>query len=220
MAKVSIFIGGIRPLPESGRPTGMYKSPVSGVAEVAFDGFVGDQQADRTVHGGPEKAVHLYPARHYAQLAARFPDAAAKLRPGAIGENLSSQDLDEGDVRVGDVWALGAVQLQVCQPRTPCWKIDERFSSEGMAAFIAEHLLTGWYWRVLEPSKVLPGDTLELLRPASDAPTLREAMLLWRAHRPALADLERLAQVPGIAPGWRDKIEQRLSWLKRAGASS
>jgi MOSC domain-containing protein YiiM len=89
-----------------------------------------------------------------------------------------------------------------------------------MAAFIAEHLLTGWYWRVLVPGKVLPGDTLDLLRPASDAPTLREAMLLWRAHRPALAELERLAQVPGIATGWRDKINQRLSWLKRAGASS
>lgn len=220
MAKVSIFIGGIRPLPESGRPTAMYKSRVPGAVEVGFEGFVGDQQADRNVHGGPEKAVHLYPARHYEQLAARFPEAAASLQPGSLGENLSSPDLDERDVRVGDVWRLGAVQLQVCQPRTPCWKIDERFSSDGMAAFIAEHLLTGWYWRVLEPGQVLPGDSLELLHPAHDAPTLHEAMLLWREHRPALAELERLVQVPGIATGWRDKISRRLAWLKREGASS
>ncbi|CAI07863.1 conserved hypothetical protein [Aromatoleum aromaticum EbN1] len=217
MAHVSIFIGGIRPLPESGRPTGMYKSQVSS-AEVAREGFIGDQQADRRVHGGPDKAVHFYPARHYEQLAARFPEARESLRPGGLGENLSSLELDERDIRIGDIWSLGTARLQVSQPRTPCWKIDERFSCEGMAAFIAERLLTGWYWRVLEPGRVSPGDTLDLSTPALDAPTLSEAMLLWQEHRPFLPDLERLAQTPGLAVGWRDKINQRLAWLRRAGA--
>ncbi|KON81542.1 MOSC domain-containing protein [Azoarcus sp. PA01] len=217
MADVSLFIGGIRPLPESGRPTGMYKSQVSS-AEVAREGFVGDQQADRRVHGGPDKAVHFYPAGHYEQLAARFPDARERLHPGAMGENLSSLELDERDVRIGDIWSLGTVRLQVCQPRTPCWKIDERFGCEGIAAFIAEHLLTGWYWRVLELGRVSSGDTLDLSTPAFDAPTLREAMLLWQEHRPSLPDLERLAQTPGLAAGWRDKIHQRLAWLRRAAA--
>lgn len=216
MAEVSLFIGGIRPLPESGRPTGMYKSQVTGPVEVGREGLVGDHQADRRVHGGPEKAVHLYPARHYERLAARFPEAAKALTPGALGENLSTRALDERDVGVGDVWQLGTVQLQVCQPRSPCWKIDERFGCEGMAAFIAEELLTGWYWRVLAPGLVSPGDTLDLLRPAAGAPTLHEAMHLWQEHRPAPAELERLAQVPGIGIGWRAKIEQRLAWLKRA----
>jgi len=216
VAEVSLFIGGIRPLPESGRPTGMYKSPVIGPVEVGREGLVGDHQADRRVHGGPEKAVHLYPARHYGRLATRFPEAAEALRPGALGENLSTGQLDERDVRLGEVWQLGTAQLQVCQPRSPCWKIDERFGCEGMAAYIAEELLTGWYWRVLEPGTVSPGDTLELLAPVPDAPTLHEAMCLWREHRPAPAALERLARVPGIGAGWRAKIEQRLAWLKRA----
>lgn len=44
--------------------------------ELGYAGFTGDQQAGRRVHGGPEKAVHLYPARHYGKLAARFPEAA------------------------------------------------------------------------------------------------------------------------------------------------
>ena len=76
MANISLFIGGIRPLPESGRPTGMYKQPVNGPLELGPEGFVGDQQADRRVHGGPDKAVHLYPAAHYARLAERFDVAA------------------------------------------------------------------------------------------------------------------------------------------------
>ena len=38
-------------------------------------------------------------------------------------------------------------------------------------------------------------------------------MLLWQAHRPPLADLERLAASPGIADHWRQKIATRIDWL-------
>lgn len=215
MAKIALFIGGIRPLPESGRPTGMYKQPVTATVELGHEGFAGDQQADRRVHGGPEKAVHLYPARHYAILATQFPDIAASLVPGAMGENLSTADLDESDVRIGDIWQSGTAQLQVCQPRNPCWKIDERFGCEGMAVYIHERLLAGWYWRVIRPGQVTPGDTLDLVQPATEAPTLREAMQLWQAHRPDLAALEKLSGTPGIASNWQHKIRQRLAYLKK-----
>ena len=214
MARVSIFIGGIQPLPKSGLPTGMYKSPVTGVVELGYDGFDGDQQADRRVHGGPEKAVHLYPAAHYERLAARFPEVATKLVVGSLGENLSTADLDERDVRVGDIWALGSTLLQACQPRKPCWKIDERFASEGMTVYIEETLMTGWYWRVIRPGPVGLGDTLDLLHKAPNAPTLHEALLLWHAQRPSLNELEQLAQTPGIANSWKDKIDQRVAYLK------
>lgn len=212
MADVSLFIGGIRPLPESGRPTGIYKQAVTAALELGPEGFVGDQQADRRVHGGPDKAVHLYPAAHYAKLASHFPEAAGQLVIGSLGENLSAE-LDEHDVRVGDIWCLGTARLQVCQPRNPCWKIDERFGCDGMAAYIAEHRLTGWYWRVLTPGRIAPGDTLEL-GAAADTLTLAEAMMCWQAHRPMLADLEKLAAAPGIADHWRQKIIARANWLR------
>lgn len=214
MARVSIFIGGIKPLPKSGLPTGMYKSPIAGAVELGHEGFAGDQQGDRRVHGGPEKAVHLYPARHYERLAARFPEAAASLVAGSLGENLSTEDLDERDVRIGDIWALGSTQLQACQLRKPCWKIDERFSSDGMMAYIDENLLTGWYFRVIRPGQVCVGDSLDLLQAATNAPTLHEALLLWQEERPSLSELEQLAQTPGIASAWKDKINQRLAYLR------
>ncbi|MBI3531493.1 MAG: MOSC domain-containing protein [Burkholderiales bacterium] len=159
MIQVAIFTGGIQPLPTSGRPTGMFKTPVAGPVELTVEGFVGDQQADRRVHGGPDKAVHLYPARHYASLAASFPEIAAALVPGALGENLSAADIDERDVRIGDIWQLGTARLQVSQPRSPCWKIDERLACEGVAAWIARNHLTGWYLRVTQAGTVSPGST-------------------------------------------------------------
>jgi MOSC domain-containing protein YiiM len=213
MAHVSLFIGGIRPLPESGRPTGIYKQAVSAALELGREGFAGDQQADRRVHGGPDKAVHLYPAGHYARLASHFPEAAGQLVIGSLGENLSAE-LDENDVHIGDIWRLGTARLQVCQPRSPCWKIDERFGCEGMAAYIAEQRLTGWYWRVLTPGRVAPGDELAL-ESAAETFTLAEAMLRWQAHRPALADLETLAAAPGIAENWKQKILSRADWLRK-----
>src|SRR5574343_711057 len=213
MTHVSLFIGGIRPLPESGRPTGIYKQAVATALDLGPVGFAGYQQADRRVPGGPDKAVHLYPAAHYAKLAARFPEVAGQLVIGSLGENLSAE-LDEDGVRIGDIWRLGTARLQVCQPRSPCWKIDERFGCDGMAAYIAEHRLTGWYWRVLTPGRVAPGDTLELEQ-AADTFTLAEAMLRWQAHRPTLADLEKLAAAPGIADNWRDKIVARAEWMRK-----
>ncbi len=191
----------------------MYKTQVSGAIELGREGFAGDQQADRSVHGGREKAVHLYPVQHYEKLSARFPEVAHSLVAGSLGENLSSADLDERNVRIGEVWALGTALLQICQPRSPCWKIDERFFSEGMAAYIAQNSLTGWYWRVIEEGRVGPGDSIELFQSAPDAPTLHEAMLLWKKHRPPLAELKLLAEVPGIARDWRNKINQRLTYL-------
>ena len=214
MAHIILFIGGISALPKSGRPSGIFKQRANSPLELGLNGFAGDQQADRRVHGGPEKAVHLYPATHYAKLAARFPEATGQLVPGSIGENISSFDLDESSVRIGDIFRLGNARLQVCQPRNPCWKIDERYNTEGMAAFIAEQDLTGWYWRVVEPGWVSPDDPLELDQ-AADARTLASAMALWREHRPAPDDLEQLAATPGIAAGWQRKICERAAWLKQ-----
>lgn len=215
MAKISLFVGTIRALPESGRPSGIYKQPLAAPMHLGTEGFVGDQQADRRVHGGPEKAVHLYPAAHYITLAKRFPELAEQLLAGSMGENISTPDLDETKVHIGDIYCLGGARLQVCQPRNPCWKIDERFGCDGMAAYIAEFRLTGWYWRVIRDGEVSPDD--ELLLEASDDQTLTlaAAMQLWQSHRPALTDLEKLAATPGIAEQWRRKIEERANWLRK-----
>lgn len=212
---VKLFAGSIRPLPESGRPTGMYKSLCPDTLKFAVNGIETDQQADLRVHGGPEKAVHLYPGKHYQRLAQRFPEVADLLIPGCLGENISVTELDESQVRIGDVWQLGEVRLQVCQPRNPCWKIDERLGVEGAAEFIARHFLTGWYFRVVECGLASSTDRLRLHSSNTNGFTLLQAMQLWATHRPDLLELECLYFSEGIAPHWQSKIKQRLEYLKK-----
>lgn len=211
---VSIFIGQVRPMPGSGRPTALLKSAASLPIALGPEGFVGDQQADRSVHGGPEKAVHCFPVEHYSRLADRFPEATPQLLPGSIGENLSAAGFSEGDVCLGDVFALGETRLQISQPRSPCWKIDARYCLEGMAAFIAAEGIAGWYARVLVPGTVRAGDGLQLVERDASAPTLAEALSCLRLHRPPVASLATIAAAKGIAASWRRKILDRMAWLR------
>lgn len=211
---VTLFLGGIRPLPPENQPTGMFKREQPQPVWLGGEGLAGDAQADRRVHGGPEKALHQYPVGHYERLAAAFPDAAPLLVPGSIGENLSVPGWDEGNVCIGDVYRLGDARIQVAQPRSPCWKIDRRYGAPGMAQFIAELGLTGWYYRVLEEGEVAAGCGFELLERPAPAVTLARLLALQRTQRPPPAELEALAATPGLAPNYAKKLRDRLDWLR------
>ena len=78
----AIYVGGIRPLPPEGHPSGIFKEAVAGPILLGPEGLQGDAQADRRVHGGPYKALHHYAAENYARLAAAFPAKAALFVPG------------------------------------------------------------------------------------------------------------------------------------------
>lgn len=211
---VEIFVGAVRPMPENGRPSGIYKTRVSTAIALAAPGLAGDQQADREVHGGEDKAVHYYPLEHYATLAAAFDAISVPLVPGTLGENLSGAGLSEESVFVGDIFALGETRLQVTQPRQPCWKIDARLGQEGAAAYIAEHGCMGWYLRVLTPGTIHPGDRLNLLERIPGNIPLAELWRTWQDLRPDLDTLNRWLAMPGLSANWRKKITQRLAWLQ------
>lgn len=197
-------------LPESGRPSGMFKQALTGGVELHAEGLIGDVQADRRVHGGPEKAVHVYPREHLSVLADQFPDAS--WAPGVLGENLSTIGITEADVRIGEIWAIGGVRLQVCQPRQPCWKIDDRMRREGVSRFIEAQGLTGWYCRVLRAATVAATDAA-VREWATEAPTLAQARTLMQQHRPAPEALRALAQTPGMATEWARKLSKRADYL-------
>lgn len=210
---LGLFVGGIRPLPPEGQATGMFKEPVER-AKIHTAGIVGDQQGDRRAHGGPEKAVHLFTREAYVRIGAERPDVAELLRPGVLGENLSTSGVTEADACISDVYALGSARIQISQPRSPCWKIDHRLDTQNMVPLINALGCPGWYFRVLAEGEVAVGDHLWLIeRPAPDW-SLARMLAIMAAHRPDPADLASLAAAPGLNAQWQRRCLGRAQWLR------
>jgi MOSC domain-containing protein YiiM len=200
--------------PVNGAQTAIFKTAVHNRVKIAREGIVGDHQADRRVHGGPEKAVHHYAAINYPKLAACFSEIAAAFVPGSIGENLSALGIDETTIAIGDIFALGSAHLQVCQPRSPCWKIDARYGVAGVAKYISECCYQGWYYRVLEAGEAAIGDELILLERNADPVFIAELWTGWRARAPNVDKLDRFRATPGLASVWQRYLAERLTFLR------
>lgn len=210
----ALFAGSFHPLPPNNRPSGIFKTPVRQAVWVGRNGLDGDAQADLRVHGGPEKALHQYPAGNYALLAKAFPEVIDDLVPGSLGENLSVDGWDESTVCIGDIFQLGDAVIQVSQPRTPCWKIDSRFGLEGMTEYIHDRGLTGWYFRVLKEGLVAPGGEFSLIERDAREMTVEQLLSVWREHRPRPELLESIAAIPALSPNWMKKLKDRAQQLR------
>lgn len=209
---LGLFVGRVGFLPGESRGSAIAKDALDGPCRIGPDGLAGDEHADPKAHGGAEKAVHLFPIEHYEALARAFPEAR-HLVPGGLGENISTRGLTEETVHIGDVFTLGTARLQVSQPRTPCWKIDARCGVEGIAAHVAEHGCSGWYFRVLAPGECRTGDSLAHVERPAGSISLARFQRGLRIQRPALELLDRFAAAPGLAPDWVRKIRGRIEWL-------
>jgi MOSC domain-containing protein YiiM len=208
---IELRVGKARPFGPRGRPSAIDKAPVPGPVLAGPLGLAGDEQGDPRHHGGPDKALHAYPAAHYPLWRAEIPDRADRFRPGGFGENLVVGGVTEADICLGDRFRLGGALLEVSQSRQPCWKLNLRFDRPDMARRVQETGRSGWYFRVLEPGPIRAGDagTLET-RPEPRWPLTRVADLLYR-DRLNRADLAAFAALPGLPPGWRRLAETRLA---------
>lgn len=207
----SIHVGKIAPLGSENVPSGFVKHAVVGPVRVTLSGILGDEQADPSVHGGPEKAVYGYAASHYAAWNREYPQHSLLLVPGGFGENLAIDGLSESDLCVGDIHGIGSTRMQVCQPRQPCFKLALRFNDKHMPKAMIRNGRAGWYYRILEPGVINPGDRVELLdrlNPTFPFSRLVELISRGKATR---AELERMRDMPGLAQNWQRRAVEMLT---------
>lgn len=192
----AVCTGTARPF-NGAETSAIVKRPRDGAVQVLAEGLAPDEQADRSVHGGPEMALHLYPLDHHAWWREQIGDHPALDEPGGFGSNLAVSGLTEDMVHIGDRFRLGSALIEVSQPRQPCWKIEHRFGAKGMVAGIIKSGRCGWYFRVLEIGEVAAGDSLE--RVASGAPEWSVARV-FRSLVAGKATPDELAALAELAP--------------------
>lgn len=219
-----VLTGPAVPYTRPGTHSAIAKQPLAGVAHVGVLGIAGDEQGDRRVHGGPDKALHHYAFDHYLGWRRDLGDSAVLARPGAFGENLSTRGLTEADVCIGDRLRIGSVLLEVSQSRQPCWKLNDRFGVADMALRVQQSGRTGWYYRVLEPGTLQAGDALNLVaRPYPGWSLLRLIDVLYR--QPLDVPVLEAMQALPLTPSWRRLVARRLAsrqvedWSARIGGA-
>jgi MOSC domain-containing protein YiiM len=211
---VSVQVGSVAPLGPRGVPSGFVKQPVERPAMAGPLGLAGDSQADRSVHGGPDKALYCYPVEHYASWCTVLPRHAKLFAPGGLGENVTTRSLDEDNVAIGDLFRIGQAKVQVTQPRQPCFKLALRFDDPQMVRAMVRSGFTGWYLRVLEPGLIGAGDSITLIdRPNPTWSVARFNRLIYEAGT-TVQELSELAELRGLADGWRQSFHAALG--KRA----
>jgi MOSC domain-containing protein YiiM len=207
----SVQAGRSAPLGPDAVRSAFVKHVVAGAARVGMLGLEIDEQADLSVHGGPDKAVYAYAAAHYARWAVEWPTLAARFVPGGFGENLTVAGLDEADLCVGDIHGIGSTRLQVCQPRQPCFKLALHFENSRMPRALVRSGRSGWYYRVLAPGTLQAGDAVELLeRPLPDFPFNALLEFLYSRELDTEA-LQRVARTAMLPQGLRHAAAQALA---------
>jgi MOSC domain-containing protein YiiM len=186
--------------------TAFYKEPVDGEVFLGETNLDGDQQADLRHHGGPEKAVCVYPVEHYSYW---DEELGLELGPAAFGENLTIEGLTEQEACIGDVYEIGDATVQITQPRSPCWKLARRWRIKELATLFEETGYTGWYLRVLETGHVASGELVELVdRPNPDWSVSRATKVRYR-----MPDDRRLAgelaTVEELGESWTETLQHR-----------
>lgn len=188
--------------------TGYFKQEVSGPVFLGSTNLEGDGQADPRHHGGPDKALCVYPAGRYPYWRERL---KRKLPYGAFGENLTVSLLDEETVCIGDVFRVGEATIEVSQPRSPCWKLARRWREKHLALWFQQTGFTGWYMRVLEEGHLSVGQQWVLQdRPFPEWTIQRANQVRYGRVRGVddapLAECGALAECAALGKSWRDKL--------------
>jgi MOSC domain-containing protein YiiM len=183
-------------------PTAIAKSPVRGRVRVDAGGLPGDEQVYHS-HGGPDRALCVYPSEHYARWDAR-------VHP-AFGENVTSAGVLEDATWIGDVWRIGTALVQVTQPRSPCAKVAARLGVPDLVTRARRARFTGLHLRVLEPGELGAGDAIALLDCPGHGVTVADAVAARFDAAPDPALVHAVLALPELAEEWRVKTAPRLA---------
>ena len=202
---ISVNVGERRIVEFRGRAvsTGIFKSPVDGPVRLEGVNVAGDDQADRRVHGGVDKAVYAYSSEDYSWWGEQL---GRDLGPGTFGDNLTTDEIDVGAAVVGQLWRIGDVVLEVSEPRVPCYKLGIRMEDARFPKVFAAADRPGTYLRIIEEGSIAAGDAIAIGDPPSHGLTVAEIARIHNRARDEAGRLLEASQLSEPWQGWARKI--------------
>jgi len=140
---------------------GVPKLPVAS-AKVTELGLEGDAHREPEHHGGPERALCLFPLEQIRALQAE----GHTVLPGSMGENVTVEGIDWARVTPGARFELGdQVLIEVTRYPSPCFNLKPYFLG-GDFSRVSQKKHPGWsrvYARVLKTGAIKQGDPVRLI---------------------------------------------------------
>ncbi len=189
--------------------TGIFKYPVAGPLTINTLDVANDTIINRINHGGINKACYLFSKDQYPYWKKIYPNLDWDW--GMFGENLTVEDMDESQLRVGDIFKVGHAVVQISQPREPCYKLGIRFDDQNILKKYIAHGYPGTYVKVLEPGSVQNGDEFILLQRSANTLTVNQFYELMFAKEKDQGML-RLFMANEAVPAY--KKERMLKYLE------
>ena len=217
MKLISVNVGLPRLVMSHGDPvsTGIFKEPVAGRVMLRTLNLDGDRQADLSVHGGPSKAVYVYPSEHYDYWKHELPEM--KLPWGMFGENFTTAGLFESELNIGDKFRVGSAIVMVTEPRMPCYKLGIRFGRPDIVKRFLASERTGFYFAVLQEGEIGVGDRVEPTESSQRSVRVSDITRLYTREKHNVGLLRRAIEVEVLPESWRSYFQHRLA--KLTGAS-
>lgn len=211
MKLLSVNVGRPRLVTSHGEPvsTAIFKAPVIGRVKLRKLNLDGDRQADLSVHGGPTKAVYLYPSEHYGFWRRELP--AMQLNWGMFGENFTTEGLLESEVNIGDKFGIGSAVVMVTEPRMPCYKLGIRFGRSDIIKRFLQSQRTGFYFAVEQEGEVGVGDSFEVLERNPHQLRVSDVTRLFASDKGNVDLLQRAVAVPELPESWREYFRKQLN---------
>jgi MOSC domain-containing protein YiiM len=190
--------------------TGFFKTQTAETVSITIDGIDGDGQADLANHGGPDKAICVYPSEHF-DFWRNFLNGD-QLGGGGFGENFTTAGLLEETVCIGDRYRIGSAVVEVSQPRQPCWKLARRWDHKTLSVEVQRTGKTGWYFRVIESGEARAGESITPINGRS-APlgwSIANANEVMYGKTIPREKIRELASVPALSESWKNELNSRL----------
>lgn len=189
--------------------TGICKQPTE-ESFLTKEGFRGDGVGDLRYHGGPDRAVCVYPYEHYSLWETEFNHTFS---PSTFGENLTVTNMLEKDVNIGDVFQVGDAVIQITQGRIPCSTITKRTNTPSLLKRMVQTGFTGYLCRVLEEGYVRTNSKISLLEPHPKQVTILYANEIYFHDQKNVEGIKKVLDVQELAVEWREPLVNRLKKL-------
>ena len=141
------------------------------------------------------------------------------MQAGGFGENFTISSvngamngaMNETTVCIGDRFVIGAIELEVSQPREPCFKLVRRWKQPDLAKRVLEHNRGGWYLRVIREGIVATGDPVRRIANPFPRWTIAAAMQVMYHPKNDPKAADALACCPALSERWQLQMRKRLA---------